>query len=109
MYPERPIDYYTDEYVDPLIELLANAETMQVLNVLWYTMPKESPGHVRVMNLRTQFIEAEERRLDGLGGWKKDKRRINGAMRDVLDKLRVEYPYYITLRYDRKRPSNPCQ
>lgn len=100
MYPAEPVQYYTDEYVEPLVDLLAEAKTRLALDVLWYTMPDASPGYVRIMNLRSQFIEAEQRKLDGLGGSKKEKRRITVAVKDVLDELRVEYPHVILLRRD---------
>ena len=100
MYPLAPVQYYTEEYVEPLINLLAEAKTKLALDLLWYTIPEASPGHVRVMNLRSQFIEAEQRKLDGLGGSKKEKRRIRMAVKDVLENLRIEYPHVITLRRD---------
>ena len=100
MYPVEPVQYYTDVYVEPIVDLLAEAKTRLALDVLWYTMPAASPGYVRIMNLRSQFIEAEQLKLDGLGGSKKEKRRITVAVKDVLDGLRVEYPYVILLRRD---------
>lgn len=100
MYPIKPIQYHTNEYVEPLVELLAEANTRLALDVLWYTMPNTSPGYVRVMNLRSQFVEAEQRKLDGLGGFKKEMRRVTVAVKDVLDELLMEYPYVIPLRRD---------
>lgn len=98
MTPDYPLSYQTGEFVEYLSELLANAQTKRVLEILWYTIPVTSPGYGRVMNLRAQYLESERRELDGQGGWKKDRRRTLPAVKSVLDDLLIEYPYSIPLR-----------